>query len=143
ASGKTEDVDKPAWDVTFSGLSHAGRYRVTSTNEDARTVVRVIDNQTGKAVTVPGLPAGYITGQVISWSEKRMAFYVSGDRSPSNLFVYNFGAKTPLRLTNSLSPAINPAYLVDAQVVRFASFDGMQIPNILYKPLTADAQHKA
>ena len=143
ATGKTEEVEKPEWDVTFSGLSHAGRYRVTSTNEDGRTVVRLIDNQTGKSVSVPGLPAGDITGPVISWSERRMAFYLSSDRSPSNLYVYAFGAKTPLRLTNSLSPAINPDYLVNAQVVRFASFDGMQIPNILYKPLTASAEHKA
>src|SRR5262249_18571482 len=143
ATGKTEDVDKPQWDVTFSGLSHQGRYRVTSTNEDARTVVRLIDNQSGKTVSVPGLPAGDITGPVISWSEKRIAFYLSSDRSPSNLSVYAFGAKPPMRLTNALSPAINSDYLVEAQVVRFASFDGMQIPNILYKPLTADAEHKA
>jgi dipeptidyl aminopeptidase/acylaminoacyl peptidase len=143
ATGKTEDVEKPQWDVTFSGLSHQGRYRVTSTNEDARTVVRLIDNQTGKTVSVPGLPAGDITGPVISWSEKRIAFYLSSDRSSNNLYVYTFGAKTPMRLTNSMSPEINPRDLVDAQIVRFASFDGMQIPNVFYKPLTADAQHKA
>src|SRR5262249_39968008 len=118
-------------------------YRVTSTNEDARTVVRLIDNQSGKTVSVPGLPAGDITGPVISWSEKRIAFYLSSDRSPSNLYVYAFGAKTPMRLTNSLSPAITSDYRVEAEVWRFASSEGMQIPNILYKPLTVDAQHKA
>src|SRR5262249_4503498 len=143
ASGKPEAVDKPAWDITFSGLSHNGRYRVTATNEDARTVVRLIDTQTGKAVTVPGLPAGDLTGPVISWTETRMAFYLSSDRSPSNLFVYNFGAKTPLRLTNSLSRAIHQDDLVEPEVGRFASFDGMQTPNVLYKPIQADAQHKA
>jgi len=143
ATGKSEDVDKPAWDVTFSGLSHNGRYRVTSTNEDARTVVRILDNQTGKTITVPDLPAGDIQAPTISWSENRMAFYLSGDRSPSNLYVYTFGAKNALRVTNSLSAAIDARDLVEAQVVRFASFDGMQIPNILYKPMTADADHKA
>jgi dipeptidyl aminopeptidase/acylaminoacyl peptidase len=71
-----------------------------------------------------------------------MAFYVSGDRSPSNLFVLRSAPRR--RLAHELAePAINLNYLVDARVVRFASFDGMQIPNILYKPLTADAEHKA
>ena len=46
-------------------------------------------------------------------------------------------------MTDSLNPEINPADLADSQVVRFKSFDGMEIPNILYKPHGADAAHKA
>ena len=143
ATGKREDVEKPAWDVAFATLSHNGRYRVTATNEDASTVVRLWDNKANKAVALPKLPGGDITSVVISRSESKMVFYVNGDRSPSNLFVYSFGDKAPKQLTNSLSKEINQADLVDAEIVRFASFDGMQIPNVLYKPRGASASHKA
>jgi dipeptidyl aminopeptidase/acylaminoacyl peptidase len=46
-------------------------------------------------------------------------------------------------LTNSLNPAINEDDLVKAEVVRFKSFDGMEIPAIYYKPLQADKNNKA
>jgi dipeptidyl aminopeptidase/acylaminoacyl peptidase len=71
-----------------------------------------------------------------------MAFYVNGDRSPSNLFVYEFASGKLTQLTQSLSPDINPSDLVEAQVVRFKSFDGMVIPSIYYKPHDASATHK-
>jgi dipeptidyl aminopeptidase/acylaminoacyl peptidase len=79
---------------------------------------------------------------VISDSEKRVAFYVNGDRSPSNLYFSDLGAKAPVRLTNSLSPEIDPGDLVDSEVVRFQSFDGMVIPSIYYKPQQANAQSR-
>jgi dipeptidyl aminopeptidase/acylaminoacyl peptidase len=75
-------------------------------------------------------------------SEERMAFYVSGDRSPSNLYVYEFGAKAPVRLTDSQNRQIDPTDLVDSEVVRFKSFDGTVIPSIYYKPHQASATSK-
>src|SRR5262245_1745778 len=71
-----------------------------------------------------------------------MAFSLESDRSPANLYVYRFGDPTPVRLTTSLSRAIDPADLVDSQVVRFQSFDGLVIPSIFYKPRQATPEHK-
>jgi dipeptidyl aminopeptidase/acylaminoacyl peptidase len=142
ATGKTEVVERPAWDVMYTYFSRTGRYRVTGINEDARTVIKVYDTKTGQQVPLPKLPDGDITGVQISPSETRMAFYLNGDRSPSNLYVYDFASKKATRLTDSLNPAINAADLVDAKVIRYKSFDGMDIPAILYKPHEASAQNK-
>ena len=54
-----------------------------------------------------------------------MSFYVSSSKSPSNLFVYNFGTKEVKQLTNTMSKEIDPNDLVAGEVVRFKSFDGM------------------
>jgi len=143
ATGKTEVVERAPWDVWYTYFSRGGRYRVTAVNQDARTVIRIDDTKTGKPVALPSLPDGDITGVDISDSERLMAFYLNGDRSPSNLYVYDFATKKVTKLTDSLNPEINPADLVASQVVRFKSFDGMEIPNILYKPHGADAAHKA
>ncbi|MET0645683.1 MAG: S9 family peptidase [Pyrinomonadaceae bacterium] len=142
-TGKTEVVERAPWDVWSTYFSRGGRYRVTIINQDARTVIRIDDTKTGKPVSLPKLPDGDITGVDISDSERLMAFYLNGDRSPSNLYVYDFATKKATRLTDSLNPEINPADLADSQVVRFKSFDGMEVPNILYKPHGADAAHKA
>jgi dipeptidyl aminopeptidase/acylaminoacyl peptidase len=142
ATGKTEVVEKAPWDVAYTYFSENGKYRVTATNEDARTKIKVLDTVTGKPLTLPQLPNADITGVNISRSEKLMAFYLNGDRSPSNLYVYDFGTKKATKLTDSLNPEINPADLVDSQVVRYKSFDGVEIPSILYKPKQASADHK-
>ncbi|WNG40141.1 S9 family peptidase [Archangium minus] len=143
ATGQVEDVERADWDVMYTYFSRKGGFRVTAINEDGRTVIRVHDVKAGKLLELPQLPAGDITSVRISDSEKRMAFYHNGDRSPSNLFVYDFGTKKATRLTDARNKQIDPEDLVEAQVVRFKSFDGTEIPNILFKPHQATADAKA
>jgi dipeptidyl aminopeptidase/acylaminoacyl peptidase len=142
ASGAHEDVERADWDILSTEFSHGGKYRVSVINVDGRTVVKVWDVRTGKPVEVPNLPAGQVRTLKIARSETVMAFYVDGDRAPANLYVYRFGDAAPRRLTSSLSPAIDPADLVESEVVRFRSFDGMVIPSIYYKPHQARATNK-
>ena len=142
ATGKSDVVEKTPWDVSSTSFSENGKYRVTTINEDARTKVKIYENATGKLVSLPQLPNADITGVTISPSEKLMAFYLNGDRSPSNLYVYDFVTKKATKLTDSLNPEINPADLVDSQVIRYKSFDGVDIPSILYKPKSASATSK-
>ncbi|NMO23026.1 S9 family peptidase [Pyxidicoccus fallax] len=142
ATGKLEEVEKADWDVMYTYFSKNGAWRVTGINEDARTVIRVHDVKANKSLALPQLPEGDITGVSIARGEKRMAFYVRGDRSPTNLYVYEFDTKKLTRLTDTLNPEIDPKDLVESEVVRFKSFDGLQIPNILYKPHQATPENK-
>ena len=142
ATGKSEVVEKTPWDVTYTYFSENGKYRVTAVNEDARTKIKIYETATGKLVTLPQLPNADITGVNISPSEKLMAFYLNGDRSPSNLYVYDFVTKKATKLTDSLNPEINASDLVESQVIRYKSFDGVEVPSILYKPKAASATNK-
>ncbi|MCI0541512.1 MAG: alpha/beta fold hydrolase, partial [Verrucomicrobiales bacterium] len=143
ATGKTEEVERAPWDIMFTSFSHDGKYRITGVNEDARTVIKVYEHATGRPVPLPRLPDGDITSVTLSRSENLMAFYVSGDRQPGNLHVYDFRTKEVKRLTDTLSKKIDPLDLVHSEVVRFKSFDQLAIPNILYKPHQAAPQMKA
>ncbi len=86
---------------------------------------------------LPRLPNGEITGINISDSEKKMAFYVSSSKSPNSLYMYDFANGQSKELLNAMNPEIASADLVEGEVVRFASYDGMEVPNILYKPKNA------
>jgi dipeptidyl aminopeptidase/acylaminoacyl peptidase len=143
ARAEHEEVERADWDIVSTSFSHDGKYRVTAINEDGRTVIKVREVKTGSAVAMPKLPAADVTSIVISRSEARMAFYVNGDRSPSNLYVYTFGEGAPRRLTDSLTKEIDPEDLVESEVVRFKSFDGMVIPNVLWKAQQATPGPKA
>ncbi len=142
-TGKKETVEKANWDIQYAYFSKQGKYRVLAVNEDAHTRISIIETQSGKAVPLPKLPNGDITGVTISDDEKLMAFYFNGDRSPSNLFVYDFATGTAKKLTDSLNPEIATDDLVESEVVRFKSFDGMTIPNILYRPHGASVTNPA
>jgi len=142
ASWKHEVVRKADWDVTDAFFSEGGKYLVTAINEDGSTKVQLTDAASGKLVPLPAMPAGEIRNLRISRSEKKLAFYLNGDRQPNDLYTLDMGGK-PVQLTRSLNPAIDPKDLVDSQVVRFESFDKMVIPNILWKPHQATATAKA
>ena len=144
--GRThEDVEGAEWDVTFADFSRTGRYRVTGINRDGRPVIRVVDTSSGRPVPLPEIPNGGVTGVRFARSENKLAFYVNADRSPNDLHVLQLGPPpgAPVKLTSSLNPAIDPADLVDTQVVRFKARDGLTIPNILWKPHQATPERKA
>lgn len=150
ASGAVAELEKADWDIVYTYYSRDGRYRVTGINADASVTIRLAETVAGvagaeKPVALPKLPGGEIRGVSFSKSGTKMAFYVNGDRSPSNLFVHDFSAKAgtlPLQLTQSLSKEIDPADLVESRVVRFKSFDGMEIPSVYYQPKEASASNK-
>jgi dipeptidyl aminopeptidase/acylaminoacyl peptidase len=142
ADGKREEVEKADWDIMYTYFSKKGAWRVTGINADGRTVVRLHDVKAGKQVELPQLPEGDITGVSMARSEKRLAFFHNGDRSPSNLYAYELSTQKATRLTDTLNKDIDPKDLVESEVVRFKSFDGMEIPNILYKPHQASADNK-
>ncbi|MDH0864540.1 S9 family peptidase [Mitsuaria sp. GD03876] len=142
ASGRTRDLEKADWDIVYSSYSRDGRYRVTGVNNDASLELRIVQAADGTPVTLPKLPGGELRGVTFSKSSQRMAFYLNGDRSPSNLYVYDFGTKQARQLTRSLSPEIDPEELVEARIVRFRSFDGMVIPSVYYEPKEASPTNK-
>ena len=141
-SGKTTPLEKANWDYMYAFYSKNGRYRVTAINEDARTTISVTDTKTNTPVALPKLPAGDITGVVISDSEKKMAFLLNGDTSPSNSYSFDFGSGKATELTDTLNPQIAQADLVEGSVIRYKSFDSLEIPSILWLPQTASANAK-
>jgi len=135
-------VFETTWDVMYSYASENEKYRVIGINEDAKNVLKVIDNVTGADVAMPAIADGDVLAVEISPSEKLMRLTIGTSKSPSDVYVYGFETKKLLRLTNSLNREIEPNNLVAAEVVRYKSFDGLDIPAVFYKPLMASSSNK-
>ena len=129
--GKVEEADG---DIVYAQFSRTGQYRVVGINNDGSTDLRVYEAASGEQVALPDLPAGQITSVRFSSSESYMAFNLDGPRSPNDLFVYEFASRSYRKLTESLSPEIDPRHLVDPEVVRYPSFDELEIPAVYYRP---------
>ncbi|MFG0257505.1 MAG: S9 family peptidase [Phycisphaerales bacterium JB043] len=143
ATGEKSIEIEADWDIFSVSHSWDGRYRRWSINNDARTEVVVWDLQGDKALDLPEMPDADITGINFSRSGNHMAFYVNGATSPSNLFVMDLNSGSYTQLTDSMNPQIDQSHLVNAEVVRFESFDGLEIPALLYKPHGASADNPA
>jgi len=133
-SGKSKKVAESDWDIRYARISRSGKYRVIGINNDAKTEIQIFDTQTNQNVQLPTLPDADIKSVKISKNEKYMTFYVNGSKSPNNLYLYNFETNEYKKLTDSMNPEIDMADLVEAKVIRYKSFDGLEIPSILYKP---------
>jgi len=133
-TGQKETVEQYDWDIWYTYFSRNGKYRVVGINENAQTVIKVYDTSTNQPLNLPELPGGNISSVNISKSEKTMAFYFSGSRSPNNLFVYNFESGKYTQLTDNMNPEIDPEDLVEAEIVRYKSFDDLDIPAVYYNP---------
>jgi dipeptidyl aminopeptidase/acylaminoacyl peptidase len=141
-TGTRKTLYETNWDVAFSSLSENEKYRVILLNEDARNKVILLNNTTGMQVGFPDIPDADILNIQISESEQNMRLTVGSSKAPSNLYTYNFESGELKKLTETLNPEINPAHLAEAEVVRYPSFDGLEIPSIYYKPLAASTKNK-
>jgi dipeptidyl aminopeptidase/acylaminoacyl peptidase len=141
-SGNKEKFYSANWDVMYLYTSFNEKYRVAGVNEDGRNKLYVFDHKTGKPVDFPKIENGDVQAVSISRSENKMRLTIGDGKSPNNIYVYDFGTKELKKLTNTLNPEIDANDLVSAEVVRYKSFDGLEIPAIYYKPQQAGKDNK-
>lgn len=142
---RTEEKSKvleKSWDIAGAGFTKNGTYMVVYVNEDGKNVIEVIDVATNTPIDLPDFGEQSITSVGFSDDEQWMRLYVGGSNMPSNLYTYNFKTKEQYQLTNVLNDEIHPEDLVTAKVIRYKSFDGLEIPAIYYLPHQASKDNK-
>ena len=142
ASGTSTKVKEAQWDITGFGFSHDGHYSVTYINEDARNQVIVTDLTTGEPVNLPGFENASVTNVSFSRDEAKMLLNVGGSDTPGNTWTFDPKDGTLTQITDVLNPAIKQEDLVAAKVIRYRSFDSLEIPAIYYEPHQASPEHK-
>lgn len=141
-TGEKARLIEAPWDVSYVVYSRSGRYRVSGINADARTEVTILDLESGKRIPLQELPQGDLRNVRFSADETQVALIVDADDSPSNIHVVDLADGSAQRLTDALNPAIDRSHLVTSDVIRYKSFDGLEIPSILYKPHGASADNR-
>lgn len=140
-TGEKSVVVEDDWDVSYVSFSASGTYRVVGVNADARTEVTITEIESGETITMPDLPQGGLSSIRFSADESKLALIVNADNSPSNIHVIDIDASSAVQLTSALNLDIDPAHLVVSEVIRYSSFDGLEIPSILYRPHGASAEN--
>ncbi|WP_024770910.1 S9 family peptidase [Aquimarina macrocephali] len=140
--GSKEKVLEKNWDISGFYFTRNGKYQVMFTNEDAKTVMEVKEVATGTIVDFPSIENQQINRARFSRDESMALLSVGGSNTPTNSYSYDLATKKYHKLTDVLNKDINADHLVTSEVVRYKSFDGLDIPAIYYKPKQATVDHK-
>ena len=138
---KKKEIEK-SWDIWGSSFTSEGSYMVVFVNEDGKNAIEVIDTKTSTPIDLPDFEGKSITSVGFSDNEEWMRMYVGGSNSPSDMYTYNLKTGEQHRITNVLNDDINPLDLVTAEVIRYKSFDGVEVPAIYYLPHQASEDNK-
>jgi len=136
------------WDVDNWDLSHDGKLIAYTLNENGVSTLHLIEVVPGNGTVTarpqkdptfsPPMPAVVISG--LRWhrdpKQGLLAFNVAGARSPSDVYTWSIagGKNTTARWTASETGGIPGARFVEAELVRWKSFDGKEITGFLYLP---------
>lgn len=130
----TRDVP---WNVEEIALSPDGRTLALTVNEDGISRLRLLDTRSRRLSTVEGLPQGVITGLRFARTAPVVAFSVTASAVSGDAFTYDVRARRVTRWTESEMGGLDPAALVEPELVRFPTFDGRTIPAFYYRPRQA------
>lgn len=132
--GLTPLIEDQPWDVESFDLSRDGRLLAWSTNVDGYSRVAVRDLVTRRALPQPDLPAGVLTGLTFSPDGTQLAIGLTTPTSPSDVWSWNVDHGGLTRWTQSEVGPVDPSSFRAPELIRYASFDGLQIPAFVYRP---------
>jgi dipeptidyl aminopeptidase/acylaminoacyl peptidase len=89
---------------------------------------------TGRLLDLPDLLEGVISALTVSADGATIGFLLNQPRRPAEIFVVDLETTTPRQLTESAYGGVDPAVLIQPELVRFPTHDGRYIPAFLYRP---------
>ena len=131
--GETLDVvAEPDWDVELVEVSQASGLIAYSVNEDGISRLRLRWNDATE-IAIDELPAGTI--EKLTWSPAgdALAVSITSPVAPGAVWLVRpDGTATPIVPANYGD--LDPAALIDPEIIRFTTFDGRQIPAFWFVP---------
>jgi dipeptidyl aminopeptidase/acylaminoacyl peptidase len=139
ASGAWKPVTAPEDDLESFALSPDGRTIAAVFDSTTASRVELLDASTFKVKFAPVLPAGQLVLQPVAapiWSHdsSEVAFSLMSLRTFGDVFSVSGKNGAVTRWTRSEFGAFNPDSLPEPEIVRWKSFDGLEISGVLYRP---------
>ena len=131
---KTERyVLTPVWDVEGIAITFNGENLLVMVNEDGYRTVTIYETKNLKAIERQNFPKGVIS--YASWSRdgKHIVFTLTSTTKDSDVLVWSKEENRCWQVTYS-DQGVPEKVLVEPELVRYESFDGLQVPAFLFLP---------
>ena len=141
ADGAVTPLMEPGpWEVERFDVSRDGRVLAWSVNEDGYSKVGVRDLVTRRALPQPDLPAGILTGLGFSPDGSRLAIGLTTPTTSGDVWSWDVAGGGLTRWTTSEIGALDPDGFVEPELIRYPTFDDLQIPAFVYRPQGAEGR---
>jgi dipeptidyl aminopeptidase/acylaminoacyl peptidase len=147
ATGKLEYLANFGWDCGAIALSPDDSKLAYEINDDgcSRLFVRWLDGST-REIEVMGLPPGIALGiglfdSPLRWSPdgRKLVFSFNSPVHNADLWVYDLESEILSQATQSDRAGLDFGRFTPPQTIKYPTFDGLQIPALLYLPEGAEA----
>src|SRR5215217_6147447 len=126
------------WDVEEVELSEDERWLLAGRNVEGYSDF-LLFNSRGRRVPGPEMPEGILGGFEFSPDGGRLAFTLTGPSRNPDVWVVDLPDGEPRQLTRSSTAGIPPRTFRRPEVVRYPTFDGLEIPALFYEPDAKEA----
>ena len=123
-----------AYDVDDVEVSFEAQRIAFTTNERGSHVLRFLDLRTLKELPRPPLVDGVIGGLEWRRGSEEIGFHISSARAAGDVFSYDVKANRVTRWTNGNNPEVNTSEFAEPRIVRWLSFDGLEVSGLHYHP---------
>ncbi len=139
--GAWEYVIEPGWD-SGCAVDWEGRHLLVVTNDDGRTRATLHDPGSLEVTAEVPLPEdhGVAGGWSFSKDGRFLAFAFSSSRHPGDAWRFDTDTGELERLTTSPCE-VDADTFVAPELIRYRSFDGLQVPAFVFRPTTGTAPH--
>jgi len=122
------------WDVEGLAVSRDGTRVAVAVNADGLSRLYLFEPRSGR-LSPADIPAG-VVGRLRFPARRSSSLFFSLNqaRSPSDVWQLDLSTRKVTRWTRSEMGGLDPDRLVDPQLVRYPSADGLAIPAFLYRP---------
>ena len=129
-NGERSTVYKTNWDVAFSYLSKNNSYRVIAVNEDAQNKLTIKNMSDQSDLNLIGFENMNINSVGFSDDEKLLRVSAGSPNSPGDIYTYELSSNKLNKITSNLNSSVNPKDLVNAEVIRYESFDAVSYTHL-------------
>lgn len=141
-TNEEKKVYSASWDIVGANFYENTNTLHVFINEDASTKLVFLSADDYSELSNDILPTEGLKGFSLSRAEDSYAFVYGSDTSPGDLFFSKTNFDESSLVASSFN-TLDEANMVSSEVIRFESFDGLEIPSILYKPKGASPSNPA
>ncbi|WP_078597598.1 alpha/beta hydrolase family protein [Evansella clarkii] len=126
-------LDKRNWDLEDLAMSPDKKILAYTVNEGGISKGTLFSLEEEKTETWE-TPQGVITELAFSPDSRKIAYVLNGASTPSDIWELNLDTMKTVRLTYvSQTPAVEEK-LIEPELIKYTSFDGLEVPAFYYRP---------
>jgi dipeptidyl aminopeptidase/acylaminoacyl peptidase len=123
-----------AWDVDEMAASEDGKSIAFVTNENGYSKLHLLDTANDTIRSLPNIPAGVIAGLNFHLNSRDLGFTINSARSPADAYSLDIHTGKLDRWTQGETGGLNAANFVEPRLIKWKSFDGLELSGFLYQP---------